>query len=267
MKIQMKREQMLEVLLDREEFTRLSTFFIEKAVIEAEREHADSLFAKYLRSGLDIITSESIKNVFQATRSPIETIFINSLLLSFIKADPLNLVVTSPSRDVPKMIQQFRSTHRNFSSFQKSYTEQFGNMSGVEDYLDSVVRDGRMQPWERAYFSKHLVYYHYLGLSGRFHLTPQAGLPEIRVDGKSIRVDMIFWVPDIESLKIVVECDGFAYHSNKTTFTTDRQRDRALKAAGYDVLRFSGSEINRNPIAVSSELFERLSGLQTSVAG
>jgi hypothetical protein len=261
----MKEDQINEHLLNREQFLQLTTFFIEKAIAEHRQAHPDDSFAGYLEIGLNIITTESIDNIFQATRSPIETIFINSLLLNFIKADPLNLVVTSPSRDVSAMIHKFRTTHRNFTSFQKSYADKFGDLSGVESFLDSVVSEGRMHPSERDYFSKHLVYYHHLGLSNRFHLTPQAGFPRIKVNGKSIRVDMLFWVPDTEGLKIVVECDGFAYHSNKKTFTTDRQRDRALRAAGYDVLRFSGSEIHRDPIASSSELFEQLSDLHAKV--
>jgi hypothetical protein len=261
----MKQGRINEHLLNREQFQQLTTFFIKKAIAEHGQAHRDDSFAWYLETGLNIITTESIDNVFRATRSPIETIFINSLLLNFIKADPLNLVVTAPCRDVSTMIHMFRTTHRNFTSFLKSYAGKFGDLSAVESFLDSLVLKGRIHPSERDHFSKHLVYYHYLGLSNRFHLTPQAGFPRIKLNGKSIRVDMMFWVPDIKALKIVVECDGFAFHSNKKTFTTDRQRDRALRAAGYDVLRFSGSEIHRDPITASSELFKELSDLREKV--
>jgi very-short-patch-repair endonuclease len=43
-------------------------------------------------------------------------------------------------------------------------------------------------------------------------------------------------------------------HSDKDRFKADRQRDRALKALGYDVFRFSGSEIYADPINAPYEL-------------
>jgi very-short-patch-repair endonuclease len=47
---------------------------------------------------------------------------------------------------------------------------------------------------------------------------------------------------------IVVECDGHDYHERtKEQAAHDRGRDRAMQAAGAHVLRFTGSEIYRNP--------------------
>jgi very-short-patch-repair endonuclease len=59
-------------------------------------------------------------------------------------------------------------------------------------------------------------------------------------------------------VNIIVECDGFSYHSSKETFISDRQRDRALKALGFDVWRFSGSEIINDPVYTPYELAEYL---------
>jgi len=42
---------------------------------------------------------------------------------------------------------------------------------------------------------------------------------------------------------VVVECDGFAYHSGRKEYRQDRRRDRALAARGYVVLRFTWEEI------------------------
>jgi very-short-patch-repair endonuclease len=59
-----------------------------------------------------------------------------------------------------------------------------------------------------------------------------------------------------------VECDGYEYHSSQERFTADRRRDRALKAAGYDVLRFSGQEIFHNPAETGIEFFHHLQAVQ-----
>lgn len=42
---------------------------------------------------------------------------------------------------------------------------------------------------------------------------------------------------------LACEVDGFAYHSSKEQIMYDRQRERALTAAGWTVLRFTGSEV------------------------
>jgi very-short-patch-repair endonuclease len=48
--------------------------------------------------------------------------------------------------------------------------------------------------------------------------------------------------------KIVIECDGHDFHERtKEQASRDKERDRLLQTAGYVVLRFTGSEIWRNP--------------------
>ena len=71
---------------------------------------------------------------------------------------------------------------------------------------------------------------------------------------EGIRVDIFFTKLTNEKYKLVVECDGYEWHKSKESFIRDRKRDRALKAAGYEVLRFSGSEIIRDPISCANEL-------------
>jgi very-short-patch-repair endonuclease len=59
-------------------------------------------------------------------------------------------------------------------------------------------------------------------------------------------------------VNIIVECDGFAYRSDKEQFKSDRQRDRALKALGFDVWRFAGSEIYNDPVNTAYEFAKYL---------
>lgn len=43
--------------------------------------------------------------------------------------------------------------------------------------------------------------------------------------------------------ELVVECDGYEWHQSKEQFAKDRQRDRILVSAGYEVMRFTGKEL------------------------
>jgi very-short-patch-repair endonuclease len=53
---------------------------------------------------------------------------------------------------------------------------------------------------------------------------------------------------------LVVETDGFRFHSGRVAFESDRARDARLQAAGYRVLRFSHRQVRGSPRLVVSAL-------------
>jgi very-short-patch-repair endonuclease len=54
--------------------------------------------------------------------------------------------------------------------------------------------------------------------------------------------------------KLVVETDGYAYHSTPTAFERDRERDQHLTLAGYVVVRFTYNHITQTPEAVAGRI-------------
>jgi very-short-patch-repair endonuclease len=54
--------------------------------------------------------------------------------------------------------------------------------------------------------------------------------------------------------RVIVEVDGFAFHSSRTAFERDRAKDRALHAAGYVVLRITWRQLVDEPEAVVAAL-------------
>lgn len=67
--------------------------------------------------------------------------------------------------------------------------------------------------------------------------------------------------------RLAIECDGHTYHrANVAQVEYDYRRDRALKRAGWDVLRFSAREIRRDCAAVAPEVvrYARARGLAAS---
>jgi hypothetical protein len=59
--------------------------------------------------------------------------------------------------------------------------------------------------------------------------------------------------------KVVVETDGYAYHSSPTAFERDRERDQQLTLAGYTVLRFTYKQVTETPEAVINRVRRVLS--------
>jgi very-short-patch-repair endonuclease len=77
----------------------------------------------------------------------------------------------------------------------------------------------------------------------------------------SYRADFLFEVVRGEEIvgRIVVECDGHDYHERTPDQAErDRSRDRKMTLAGYQVLRFTGREIYRDPSICMNEAFKAI---------
>ena len=196
---------------------------------------------------------------------PIELAFLNSLHLCFIKAAPLNVYFRSSADDHLAFMKQYIAF---YGAIDERYVE-FRNRNpdaGLDEFIrkaKSVYEETEghsMAPAIRDTIETYLIFGRVF-VHNYFHLTIQAKLPTLRHNGRGMRPDLFIWVPTDPSFKVVVECDGYKYHSNSESFTKDRQRDRILNASEIQVYRFSGTEIHHDPQAVASELFDRLAAI------
>ena len=76
----------------------------------------------------------------------------------------------------------------------------------------------------------------------------------------SYRVDFLAsQYPYVDGKVVAIECDGHDFHERtKEQAARDRQKDRDLQAAGYRVLRFTGSEIYRDAFRCADETLKAL---------
>ena len=82
-------------------------------------------------------------------------------------------------------------------------------------------------------------------------------------DGLIGFADLLF-----DDVRLVVEIDGRAYHSDDDRFQRDRVRQNRLVMAGYTVLRFTWDDVVRRPEAVLTQIRSAVSALSaTAVAG
>jgi very-short-patch-repair endonuclease len=84
--------------------------------------------------------------------------------------------------------------------------------------------------------------------------------------GERYRADFLISYPFFGFyFAVVVECDGHAFHERtKQQAARDRQRDRALQKAGYEVFRFTGSELSADAKMCAQEVLDALMTFQTS---
>lgn len=57
---------------------------------------------------------------------------------------------------------------------------------------------------------------------------------------------------------VVLEVDGYAYHSSRASFEADRRRDMAMEAEGYRVIRVTWRQIRKERDAVLARLAQAL---------
>jgi very-short-patch-repair endonuclease len=73
--------------------------------------------------------------------------------------------------------------------------------------------------------------------------------PEVNVQVDSMLVDF-HW----RERQLIVETDGYRYHGDRAAFEEDRDRDLKLKSLGYEVIRLSYRQVDKEPQRVASVL-------------
>lgn len=80
--------------------------------------------------------------------------------------------------------------------------------------------------------------------------------PQTNVFIQDMRVDACW-----SEAHLVVELDGYAYHSDREAFQRDRERDIRLQLAGYVVLRFTHHDVTRRPHDIAVAVRQALAPL------
>jgi len=58
--------------------------------------------------------------------------------------------------------------------------------------------------------------------------------------------------------KLVIEMDGWTFHGHRAAFERDRDRDQKLVAAGYQVIRVTWRQLEREPLMVVARIAQAL---------
>ncbi len=82
-----------------------------------------------------------------------------------------------------------------------------------------------------------------------------AELPQPRAN-----VPLLGYVADFlwAERRLVVEVDGYLFHSGKASFESDRRRDQVFAAAGYTVIRVTWAQLWSEPLAVVARIAQAL---------
>lgn len=88
-------------------------------------------------------------------------------------------------------------------------------------------------------------------------VVPQAQLEGWRVDFLIYAWDFGRATGKAQWRRLIVECDGHDFHERtKEQAARDRSRDRAAQISGATVMRFTGSEIHKDPLGCAMQISE-----------
>lgn len=254
----MNRRDAAQSLLDDELAKGAIASFINATMKDVEDTWENKDAAKLCRGWIEAWTDVGFNHIVTTAGSPLERVFLLSLLLGFIKWHPTGVVWTPAfDEDVEGVIETYRSDHvdalKAIETFKADHPRAgLGQMvvmlgDAMKQFPDEAGGIGALQ--------RH-VFEEVFHTWDKFHITPQPKMTRIRVDGRSIRPDALAWIPSDPSYKVILECDGYDYHADKVQFTNDRRRDRVLACNGYKVMRFSGHEVFDDAISTAVEAYD-----------
>jgi len=96
------------------------------------------------------------------------------------------------------------------------------------------------------------------GERAMLRLIRAAGLPEPRTNHPVAGFSADFCWPEE---RLIVEVDGYDFHSDRRTVERDHRRDVVHRDAGYDVLRFTGRQRDHAPFYVTAVIARTLDRL------
>jgi hypothetical protein len=259
--MQYDNRTLCEYLNHQDKAVELASAFLANMQREMSEENEDPTFREWYCQAAKAHVSRELAIIGGCAESPIERILLSSLVMNSIRShDPMGLVVTRPMRDAERNMDELRDGIQRLHEAAKLRADQGGDMSpsALLDDLEDAFQRRRMDDWERDLNFHMLWCYHFFPLENALHLTPQATFPALFSEGRAARADILCWIPAHRDCRLIVECDSYAHHDNRKAFDYDRRRSRVFQRKGFGVLQFSGGEIYRDPIGISSELYDRL---------
>ena len=126
-----------------------------------------------------------------------------------------------------------------------------------EDIVTAVFCEEIKSPIEQIFITAFELYIKLLKKDYIFLLSQR----EIRIDKKRYVADFYFesdeYVNKFDTnKKIIIECDGHDFHQKtKQQVQYDNEREYDLKMAGYEIIRFSGTQIYNNPFKCAEDAY------------
>ncbi len=224
-----------------------------------DRMEDEDLVKKMLTTWGEFIVRRNVDEIFDHAESPIEKLFLNSVLYFGLLHDTRIFIFTPRGISIKGQLDQYTAIRKGMEKVRVAYQEQNPGTNAMTAEIEILrLIEGR---GDEDFYQLNMIHsflYDTFDLKNSYHFTLQTYIENVKLNGKQMRPDITIWLPEDPEFKLVIECDGFQYHSNRESFVADRQRDRLLQKNGYKVHRYSGLEIYHKPVETGYDLCQYL---------
>lgn len=130
--------------------------------------------------------------------------------------------------------------------------------SEISDGMFKCLLHNGESPIEQILFTAFEIYMT-IEHKTKIYLLPQI---EVESNNQRYRVDFLYdeneWINTEMKTgrKIIIECDGYEFHQKtKEQVQYDNEREYNLKMKGFEIIRFSGSQIYNQPMKCAEDLY------------
>lgn len=249
--------QLKDYLTEKEKTLCFSKIYLEEFIfkdLESGTSYADKEALELSKFMIRTNLENNINLIFANAESFFEKYFLN--LVNLNSLGQYRLIFTPKfvsTIDTIKIIKEKEEeVNKLFIEFKKQTNKKEKDFI---DYLEWLNQKSFITYDEKMELQYYFIFYRgKFGLINAYHMTVQPGFVDVVINNHSIRPDALIWIPNNPNFKLIIECDGFQFHSGKDKFITDRKRDRLLQTMGFKVFRFSGTEFFKDPIETTGEL-------------
>lgn len=149
----------------------------------------------------------------------------------------LDLAATLPQRDLDRAVEQAQVQRQVSLHSLNEQFERYPGHRGTAALTEAIRTD---PAFTRMELERRML----------------ALIRAARLPAPEVNVMLGIWEVDFHwrDARLVVETDGYAFHSSRAAFERDRRKDQELQANGWRVIRFAWRQITDEPEAVIAAL-------------
>ena len=185
---------------------------------------------------------------------PHDRVAIDGIACTSVPATLLALAATAPPNVLESACNQAEIEHVLDMRVVNELLERRRGYPGVTRLRAALEVDGMGFDRTKSKLEKR-----FLQLARKTGLARPAINAWMPIPGEEIQCDFVW-----HSERLVVEVDGWTTHRARRAFVDDRRRDRVLRLAGWEVVRCTHGDVDRDPdhvLAVVRAMLARRSGL------
>ena len=159
---------------------------------------------------------QNMRIVFKHNRSPIERQFLGALVIGTSTQYPFGFLMTPPATDAEQLTVEYAEGRSAYEIRRTAMLEHLSDKSDLAFLNECIVQLNAetLAPDDAEALAAETYIRAVYDVRYSLDATPQARLPEIKVEGSVVIPDLMVCIPLRKDFRVIAECDGFKWHSD-----------------------------------------------------